>query len=30
MPQVFKGDQLVGGYDALQALLSVTSGDLSL
>ena len=30
MPQVFKGDQLVGGYDALMALRGVTTGDLSL
>lgn len=30
MPQIFKGDQLIGGYDALMALRQVTSGDLSL
>jgi glutaredoxin len=30
MPQVFKGDQLVGGYDSLRALLMVTTGELSL
>ena len=30
MPQIFKGDQLIGGYDALMALRQVTSGDLSI
>tara|TARA_R110000851_G_scaffold3377_8_gene13804 strand:+ start:2853 stop:3098 length:246 start_codon:yes stop_codon:yes gene_type:complete len=30
MPQIFKGDQLIGGYDALMALRQVMTGDLSL
>tara|TARA_R110000796_G_scaffold3035_16_gene11667 strand:- start:14793 stop:15038 length:246 start_codon:yes stop_codon:yes gene_type:complete len=30
MPQIFKGDQLIGGYDALMALRQVMTGDLSI